>query len=103
MIELEEEACIDGFIYAYYTPGHTTDSLCYGIEDNLFTGDTLFRSSIGRTDFYSGDYETLANSINRIYSLNKNYKIYPGHGASSNLEYELENNYYVKMMKKQEF
>ena len=66
----------------------------------MFTGDTLFKSSIGRTDLYSGDYEMISDSINKIYSLNINFNIFPGHGASSNLGKELEANYYVRMMKK---
>ena len=100
VICLEGEECIDGFINVHYTPGHTSDSLCFQIEDNLFTGDTLFKSSIGRTDFYSGDYNVIKDSINKIYSLNTNFNIYPGHGESSTLNYESENNYYVKMMRK---
>jgi hypothetical protein len=67
VICLEGEECIDGFINVHYTPGHTSDSLCFQIEDNLFTGDTLFKASIGRTDFYSGDYNVIKDSINKIF------------------------------------
>lgn len=100
IISLDDNDVIDNFIKVHYTPGHTIDSLCFGIDDILFTGDTLFKGSIGRTDFYSGDYNTISDSINKIYSLKKNFSVFPGHGLSSTLVTEEETNYYVKMMKR---
>ncbi len=89
---------IDSFIKVIYTPGHTVDSICFVVNDLLFTGDTLFNNSVGRTDFYSGNLKTLSDSIKKIYYKKVNYQIYPGHGEMSNLESELISNYYVKKM-----
>lgn len=89
---------IENFIKVIYTPGHTIDSICFAINDLLFTGDTLFNNSVGRTDFYSGNLKTLSDSIKKIYSKRINYQIYPGHGEKSDLESELISNYYVKKM-----
>ncbi len=68
------------------TPGHTKGGVCYKIEDNLFTGDTLFKESVGRWDFPSGNYCLLASSIKKIFNkYNENLKCYPGHGDSGSL------------------
>lgn len=75
------------------TPGHTPGGMCYLLEDNLFTGDTLFLSSIGRTDFIGGDFETLINSIKtKLMILKGKIVVLPGHGPESKLEYERINN-----------
>ena len=79
-----------------HTPGHTMGSVCYFIEDNIITGDTLFKGDIGRDDLYGGDETQLNNSIKKLKSLESDYKIYPGHGSSSRLSYEKENNIYLK-------
>lgn len=98
IIFINDNDLIDGFIKVIYTPGHTIDSICFAIEDNLFTGDTLFNNSVGRTDFYSGNLKTLSDSVKKIYSKEINYNIYPGHGESSNLDNQLLSNYYVRKM-----
>lgn len=80
-----------------YTPGHSKGGMCFLIEDNVFTGDTLFQGSIGRTDFISGDYETLINSIEeKLMVLDKNTKVYPGHGPSSTIIYERMRNPFLQ-------
>lgn len=72
-----------------HTPGHTCGSCCYIGDGIIFTGDTLFADGgVGRTDLYSGNSRELFSSLKRILSLNKNYKIYPGHGADSTIEEE---------------
>ena len=96
IVFVSEGNIIDGLIKVLYTPGHSFDSLMFLVEDYLFTGDTLFKESIGRTDFYSGNLKLLSDSIRKIYSLKRNLKIYPGHEGGSDLEYEKLNNYYVK-------
>ena len=53
-------------IYCIHTPGHTKGGFCFAIKDNIFTGDTLFMNSVGRTDFPGGDYNTLKNSLKKI-------------------------------------
>lgn len=87
---------IDENIKVIYTPGHTKDSICFMIEDKLFTGDTLFNGNVGRSDLYSGNTYELVNSIKKIYSLNKDLYIYPGHDSSSTLNYQFMNNQFVR-------
>ncbi len=82
-------------IKIFHTPGHTSGSVCYLIDEKLYTGDTLFYMSVGRTDFPTGDYDTLCNSINRIYDLENDYIVMPGHGPDTTISFERENNPYV--------
>lgn len=70
------------------TPGHTAGSLCYICKDNLFTGDTLFRRSMGRTDFPTGSYFDMKNSLQRLYNLEGNYNVYTGHNGNTDLQSE---------------
>ena len=58
----------------------------------MFTGDTLFRLSYGRTDFYGGDFEELLKSVRKLFEINKDYDVYPGHGDFTTLNYEKKNN-----------
>ncbi len=83
-------------IKVMHTPGHTKGSCCFLIENDMICGDTLFRGNIGRYDFYGGDYQTLMESVAKIKELKTDYKIYPGHGASSRLSYEKEYNLYMR-------
>ncbi|MDR2530497.1 MAG: MBL fold metallo-hydrolase [Oscillospiraceae bacterium] len=78
------------------TPGHTPGGVCLRCEDALFTGDTLFRDSCGRTDFDGGSMEVLLDSLRRLSALPGDYEVYPGHAESSTLERERMHNYYVK-------
>lgn len=78
-----------------HTPGHSMGGICLYSEEHkaLFTGDTLFRGSIGRTDLMGGNYETIINSINtRLFTLPHDVTVYPGHGDSSSIGYEKKNN-----------
>ena len=77
------------------TPGHTKGSACFIVGDCIFSGDTLMKDCIGRCDLPTGNQEDMINSLRKISKLKKNYKIYPGHGAKTNLEYEKENNPYL--------
>jgi glyoxylase-like metal-dependent hydrolase (beta-lactamase superfamily II) len=76
-----------------HTPGHSRGSVCYYYDDVLFTGDTIFRGSIGRTDLPGGDYNTIISSIkNKLCILSDNTVIYPGHmGISTIKEEKLSN------------
>lgn len=78
-----------------FTPGHTPGEYCIYLENEkiCITGDVLFNESIGRTDLWGGDYDTLLNSIeNKLLSLPDDVVIYPGHGESSTIGYEKQNN-----------
>lgn len=82
-----------GSIKYFLTPGHTSGGVCYQIDKHLFTGDTLFAGSIGRTDFEGGDYNTLINVIKeKLFLLEPDTTIYPGHGPTSKIGYEINNN-----------
>jgi glyoxylase-like metal-dependent hydrolase (beta-lactamase superfamily II) len=74
-----------------YTPGHTKGSCCFICENHkiMFSGDTLFKSGVGRYDLYGGNYDTLMESLQKLKSLKENYKIYPGHGDSTTINAEM--------------
>lgn len=75
------------------TPGHTPGGTCFYVDEKLITGDTLFNSSIGRTDFMGGDFKTLIASIkDKLLILNDDTKAYPGHGDSTTIAYEKRHN-----------
>ncbi len=80
------------------TPGHTTGGMCIVHGNEVFTGDTLFLGSIGRTDLYGGDYEKMLKSLKKLSKLDGNMIIYPGHGPSSTIAKEKKNNYYMKLV-----
>ncbi len=68
-----------------HTPGHTPGSICLVSEDHLFSGDTLFASSVGRTDFPGGDMSAMRRSIARLAELADDVRIHPGHGPESTI------------------
>jgi glyoxylase-like metal-dependent hydrolase (beta-lactamase superfamily II) len=76
------------------TPGHTAGSICLITEDALISGDTLFYLSIGRTDFPSGNAADMQRSLARLFSLDRDYTVYPGHGEATSLFFERQNNPY---------
>lgn len=78
------------------TPGHTKGGVCYIADDNIFTGDTLFFCSCGRTDFPGGSSAEIMQSLKKIASLEGDYNIYPGHDRISTLDFERKNNPYMK-------
>ena len=71
-----------------HTPGHTKGSSCFICGDILISGDTLFRSGIGRTDLYGGDTMEEYNSIRKLFALDRDYTVYPGHGLKTTLKKE---------------
>ncbi len=84
-----------GTLKVIHTPGHTPGSICLSVGDDLISGDTLFRESIGRYDFPGGDYQTIMSSLQKIKTLEIKGKIFPGHGMSTTLEHELSYNTYL--------
>lgn len=89
-------------VQIYHTPGHSLGGICFLVENQrgdkaLFTGDTLFASSIGRTDLYGGSFPTLINSIKeKILVFEDELTIYPGHGPITKVGIERANNPYVR-------
>ena len=77
-----------------HTPGHSEGSICILINNVLFSGDTVFKNSIGRTDLYGGNYEELILSLQKIKKLPLDTIICPGHGPFTTLKDELKNNMY---------
>ena len=108
-------------LICFKTPGHTPGSACLKVESDcdfeapqeffqskarggmkaLFSGDTLFRRSVGRTDLWGGSFEQLQNSIHKsLYSLPDDYLVIPGHGPFTRLEEEKVKNPFVNLEKK---
>ena len=79
------------------TPGHSLGSVVLRVGDVLFTGDTLFAGSCGRTDLRGGDYEQMLNSLKRLGQLEGDFHVLPGHDISSTLERERKTNHYMKL------
>lgn len=82
-----------------YTPGHVDGHVCFICEAQHFviTGDVLFKDSIGRTDFPTGDFDKLMNSIHsQLFTLDDDYMVYCGHGSETSIGYEKVNNPFIK-------
>ena len=79
-----------------HTPGHSKGSVTLRVEDVLFTGDTLFRGSMGRTDFEGGSFSEIMDSLARLAGLEGDFKVCPGHEATSTLDYERRTNVCVR-------
>lgn len=77
------------------TPGHTKGGVCYLLDDCIFTGDTLFRGSCGRTDFPGGSSKEITESLKRLATLDDSLKVYPGHEGFSTIYFEKYNNPYM--------
>lgn len=90
--EIEEK------IEVIYTPYHTPGSVCYYLKDSaiLFSGDSLFKMSVGRSDFPRSQPKLLDSSLRKIISLPENVKVYPGHGEFTNIGFEKKSNPFVK-------
>ena len=85
----------NGSLIVIHTPGHTPGCICFYDEINakLFSGDTLFLESIGRTDFPNGSTEAIIKSITeKLFTLPPEVKVYPGHGVSTTIGHEVINN-----------
>ena len=81
------------------SPGHSPDCLMLILDENkiVFTGDTIFHGSIGRTDLPGGNYEEIINSINKLFNIiDEDYTLYPGHGPKTSVEFEKKYNPFIK-------
>ena len=78
------------------TPGHTPGCVCLLCEDHMFSGDTLFMDSCGRTDLPGGNHATIMQSLKRLRDLPGNYAVHPGHGPSTTLDDERKWNPYLR-------
>ncbi|MBO6010802.1 MAG: MBL fold metallo-hydrolase, partial [Oscillospiraceae bacterium] len=78
------------------TPGHSEGSVTLVCEDAIFSGDTLFRGSCGRTDFEDGDMNAMLASLRRIAGLEGDFEVFPGHADATSLDRERRFNPYVR-------
>lgn len=83
-------------IRVIHTPGHTPGSVCLLVENAMFSGDTLFAGSCGRTDLPGGNWATIQASLKRLAAMEKDYAVYPGHGESTTLAAEKMYNPYLR-------
>lgn len=83
-------------IHVLHTPGHTPGSVCLLADNHMFSGDTLFAGSCGRTDLPGGNWATILKSLRRLASFETNYWVHPGHGRSTTLSEEKRYNPYMK-------
>lgn len=83
-------------IKVIHTPGHTQGGVCFYTNDCLFSGDTIFRESVGRCDLPGGNFDQIVESIEqKIFTLPDNTIIYPGHGKTTTVDWEKEHNTYM--------
>ncbi len=79
------------------TSGHTVGSVCFVGDGVIFSGDTLFKSGMGRVDFPTGDIGQMANSLIRLCELQGDYAVCAGHGEMTDLQTERDSNMYIRM------
>lgn len=83
----------DTKIKAIATPGHTEGGICYLVDGKLFSGDTLFKNTVGRCDLAGGNFQKLSDSVkNKLFTLNENTVVYPGHGPETTINFEKQYN-----------
>ena len=82
-------------IKVIHTPGHTQGGVCFYIDGHLFSGDTIFKESVGRCDLPGGNFSQIVESFeNKIFILPEDTVIYPGHGKTTTVSWEKEHNSY---------
>ena len=106
MLEEGDQIRVDGIsLRVLHTPGHTPGSICLHVKDKLFTGDTLFAGSVGRTDLPGGNLLDLENSIKeKLLVFSDEVIVYPGHGPQTTIGKEKQDNPFVRtLMTKRNF
>lgn len=96
-------SCAGFDVRVLHTPGHSPGCVCYVIEAEriLFSGDTLFRLSVGRSDFPGSDEAALRHSIaEKLFALEGEYTVYPGHMRSTTLDFERARNPFIRREKR---
>ena len=83
-------------IAVLHTPGHTPGSVCLMADTHIFSGDTLFAGSCGRTDLPGGNWATITKSLGRLKAIEGNFWVYPGHGGVTTLRDEKKYNPYMR-------
>ncbi len=99
LLEEGDEIALGGTrLCVLHTPGHTKGGVCFADYENrlLFTGDTLFCLTAGRTDFPGGSYEELLASLLRLRGLDGDFTVYPGHNRATTLDAERRRNRYMR-------
>ncbi len=92
-----DRICLAGLeIDLLETPGHTPGSVCLLVDGVCFSGDTLFSGSCGRTDLPGGSWKTIAASLKKLASLEKDFRVLPGHGESTTLAWEKKYNPFMR-------
>jgi glyoxylase-like metal-dependent hydrolase (beta-lactamase superfamily II) len=86
----------EGSVEVMHCPGHSPGSLCYLWDGVLFSGDVLFRSSVGRTDLAGGSWDLLERSVRRLYELPDETRVLPGHGEPTRIGFESLHNQFVR-------
>ena len=90
-----------GTVKVLHTPGHTPGGICLLYDKLLFSGDTLFQASVGRTDFSNGSFEDLVDGIEKkLLVLDDDVIVYPGHGPQTYIGFEKSYNPYLRKPQK---
>lgn len=97
VLDYGDELSLGNFSFKIYKfPGHTSGSVVIQYENNLFTGDFIFKGSVGRTNYFRGSHQSMKESLNKFLSIfgksGTDFKIFPGHMEPTTLTYELEHN-----------
>lgn len=90
----------DEVFTVWHTPGHSPGGVCLVGREWVFTGDTLFRSTIGRTDLPHADKAAMDNSLTRLLTLPQHLVVYPGHGDFTTMEQEQAHNRYLRIARR---
>jgi hydroxyacylglutathione hydrolase len=98
MLSDGDELTLGGLrVRVMHTPGHTPGGVCYIAGDTIFSGDTLFEGSIGRTDFPGGSADDMMLSLQRLSGLKGDYRVLSGHGGETSLDRERRSNPYMRL------